>query len=262
VRSLVLVTALAGCGRFGFDTDAGDRAPDATSTSCGGHDEDGDGIGDACDDCPTSPDVEQADSDGDGVGDLCDPNPTTPGDKLVLFEPNFSEATSGYDQYSQTYSFSNDTLVLGTRSDFGQAHFAMPLDATRVEIVFTVIDTSASSTHYAGVWYGQLCRHNECAQSEFANVYQNPGQDAFAQLKEQSTGFSSDFDYGIPTIDGTSYRYVVTIDPTPAKNNSLTVSEGVSGTTTLAIPVARGTYGFLEVRDMTVAFGSLAIWGH
>jgi hypothetical protein len=38
-----------------------------------GHDEDGDGIGDAEDNCPTVK-GSQADADQDGVGDLCDPN--------------------------------------------------------------------------------------------------------------------------------------------------------------------------------------------
>src|SRR5438552_14556742 len=39
--------------------------------TCGGHDEDDDGIGDACDDCPSVADATQDDSDGDGVGDAC-----------------------------------------------------------------------------------------------------------------------------------------------------------------------------------------------
>ena len=48
-------------------------------------DEDGDGAGDKCDVCPTVAEA-TADGDGDGVGDPCDPNPDTPGDELVLFD--------------------------------------------------------------------------------------------------------------------------------------------------------------------------------
>jgi hypothetical protein len=38
-------------------------------------DRDGDGVGDACDDCPDVADPSQRDTDGDGLGDACDPCP-------------------------------------------------------------------------------------------------------------------------------------------------------------------------------------------
>ena len=41
-------------------------------------DQDGDGVPDAQDNCPTVANPEQQDSDGDGIGDACDPDPTTP----------------------------------------------------------------------------------------------------------------------------------------------------------------------------------------
>ncbi len=54
---------------------------DATTRDVGGdvllgHDEDGDGIADASDTCPMTPDATNADGDGDGVGDICDAEPT------------------------------------------------------------------------------------------------------------------------------------------------------------------------------------------
>jgi hypothetical protein len=39
---------------------------------------DGDGAGDACDNCPETPNADQADGDGDGVGDACDNCPDVP----------------------------------------------------------------------------------------------------------------------------------------------------------------------------------------
>jgi hypothetical protein len=49
------------------------------------HDEDGDGIDDAIDDCPADYDPAQADTDGDGVGDACDPHPNMAIDRIHYF---------------------------------------------------------------------------------------------------------------------------------------------------------------------------------
>ncbi len=62
--------------------DATDRCPDTPDTKQ--YNEDGDAFGDVCDPCPVS--SNNIDGDGDGVGDDCDPNPAVGGDKIVLFE--------------------------------------------------------------------------------------------------------------------------------------------------------------------------------
>ncbi|MBL0212275.1 MAG: hypothetical protein IPQ07_00050 [Myxococcales bacterium] len=86
---LVLVTA-AGCGRFGFGEPTGSGADGDVDTTdgvaaCGTHDEDSDGVPDACDVCPATADVGQADVDADGVGDACDPDNAT-AQHILLFE--------------------------------------------------------------------------------------------------------------------------------------------------------------------------------
>src|SRR5262245_15534882 len=80
MRWCFAIVAVTGCGRFDFDASP-DASPDAPA-----HDEDGDGIADARDDCPHRPDPLQTDSDGDGVGDACDPDPTTR-ESIAFFDP-------------------------------------------------------------------------------------------------------------------------------------------------------------------------------
>jgi hypothetical protein len=59
----------------------GFHVDDVVVSVCGcGPDSDGDGVGDACDNCPSGNNPTQADSDGDGVGDACDPCPNSPPD--------------------------------------------------------------------------------------------------------------------------------------------------------------------------------------
>jgi hypothetical protein len=84
MRALVLL-AVTGCGRIGFGLAAGGDGPRPCLAPIG-HDEDADGIDDACDVCPWVADPAQLDSDGDGVGDACDPNPATPTETIARFD--------------------------------------------------------------------------------------------------------------------------------------------------------------------------------
>jgi uncharacterized repeat protein (TIGR01451 family) len=56
-------------------------------------DADGDGVPDETDNCPTTPNPDQADSDGDGAGDGCDINPAaTPGNIVIIdFGPGHAD---------------------------------------------------------------------------------------------------------------------------------------------------------------------------
>jgi hypothetical protein len=257
VRALAVVVCLAGCGRFGFDDHA--AAPDA-KLACAGHDEDGDGYGDACDVCPVDPDPDQADRDGDGVGDACDPFPDEPGDFLARFEPNVDEASSGYAAYYQVRSFGNDALRLGEVADFGQAHFTMPANATRLAIAFTVVDRGTTETHYGGVWYSQQCDDNTCRAALFASIAQDPMGPSFFDLKEQTE--TADH-YSPNLFDATDEvgqheHFVVTTAAATGGDDILAI-DGL-GTTQFTVEIARGAYGFLEARNMIVDFDYLAIW--
>jgi len=87
------------------DADAAPPPPDAdggpgpidvrdSGPTCWGtpstHDEDGDGLVDECDNCPSVSNPSQADigegATGDGVGDACDPRPNAAGDSIFFFD--------------------------------------------------------------------------------------------------------------------------------------------------------------------------------
>ena len=90
--ALVAVLAVGGCDSL-FNihrieiTAGSNSSPDAPvifldaaadAANCGMHDEDGDGVFDKCDTCPTISNANDGDADGDGVGDMCDPDQGPP----------------------------------------------------------------------------------------------------------------------------------------------------------------------------------------
>lgn len=128
VAVLVLVTGSA-CGRFSFDPrgrdgstgDADGTGPDGphdgppadSLTSCVavGHDEDADGIDDACDRCPHRSDPAQLDADDDGVGDACDPSPTT-NESIVFFDAFTSQQAAWTISGTATHTMTGDSVMI------------------------------------------------------------------------------------------------------------------------------------------------------
>ena len=80
----VAVTLLAACNELYGLAPADEHA--CWSTQQRGHDEDGDGIDDGCDNCPADANESQADADNDGVGDVCDPHADL-ADQIDSFDP-------------------------------------------------------------------------------------------------------------------------------------------------------------------------------
>jgi hypothetical protein len=120
-RWLTCALALAGCDIvFRLDhlststTDAGSRdgdGPDAPPVQpCAGgmHDEDHDGIADACDVCPGIAD-DQADADTDGVGNACDPSGATQ-HEIALFLA-FANDPQGWTMVSGNWTNDGESMV-------------------------------------------------------------------------------------------------------------------------------------------------------
>ena len=104
----------AGCGRIDFAIlGDGDIDGQMFCANLAGHDEDGDGIDDACDGCPHIADPAQVDADRDGVGDACDPEPTNPRQRIALFasmrpaDQPFSQVMSdgSWTQLADSYAY-------------------------------------------------------------------------------------------------------------------------------------------------------------
>jgi hypothetical protein len=124
----VAVLAATACGRFGFSSRDGsqvaaDARPDARICEAPiGHDEDADGIDDACDDCPELANADQRDSDGDGVGDACDLDGTA--EHFALFDP-FTAVRPEW-TYAAGITVSGDQLHVPGISDSLGAHLVQP----------------------------------------------------------------------------------------------------------------------------------------
>jgi len=74
------------------------------------HDEDGDGVDDNCDNCPSYHNADQADTNGDGIGDVCE----YLGDQellssITIFDP-FLDDESSWDEYEGIWEYGGDAV--------------------------------------------------------------------------------------------------------------------------------------------------------
>jgi thrombospondin type 3 repeat protein len=122
------------------------------------HDEDGDGIVDECDNCPSIANANQADvrevnagGMADGVGDACDPRPTAGGDSIFLFDGlNFTTFPADWENVGVGNWIASGSTVTATATDTGQElrrHFPTSLGNYLAEtaFTFTLLEMNGSS---------------------------------------------------------------------------------------------------------------------
>ena len=88
--------------------------PDCTyniSACLSGHDEDGDGIDDNCDNCPSYYNPGQEDNNNDGIGDVCEYREDhSLLSSIVVFDP-FLEDASSWTPLGGTWTYGNDVVI-------------------------------------------------------------------------------------------------------------------------------------------------------
>jgi hypothetical protein len=161
--------------------DAGaDAKPDAGCAGRTTHDEDGDGIVDGCDNCPTVANADQADfgeinagGSADGVGDACDPRPAMGGDSILLFDP-FASGQIGADWqlYGGTWRAGSDTIAetaTGTVQELDRVGFASMSDYL-VETTVTLDALPTSESRATLVFRMNTSSHNGWGCAVMRNV--------------------------------------------------------------------------------------------
>jgi hypothetical protein len=161
--------------------DAGpDTKADAGCVATAIHDEDGDGIADSCDNCPTVANADQADvgevnvgGSADGVGDACDPRPAGGGDSILLFDP-FTSGQIGPDwqTYGGTWQAGPDSIAqtaTGNVQELDRVGFASMSDYL-VETLVTLDALPTSESRATLVFRMNPSNHNGWGCAVMKNV--------------------------------------------------------------------------------------------
>jgi hypothetical protein len=109
-----------------FCYDEGDsHPPTCAEAHLGSPDTDGDGVVDACDNCPNNANADQADADSDGMGDACEPAPpvTPPTDNSNPPPPGPQQTAAPATEQQQA---APEQLVLGERIGAVRAKLLAP----------------------------------------------------------------------------------------------------------------------------------------
>ena len=136
------------------DAQLGDARTSDSTTDSGfvcvpvGHDEDADGIDDACDVCPHIADPAQADGDGDRVGDACDPEPAIARQQIVMFDP-FTTLDASWTNTGGTQG--TDEIVLDARGGMAKLIHRALVPSHDVLMVGLTTGSADAGTHHVSI---------------------------------------------------------------------------------------------------------------
>jgi cysteine-rich repeat protein len=141
------------------DGDGCDSSCNTEACNGVGHDEDSDGVDDACDNCPTIPNPDQANAleieagnTIDAVGDACDPRPSDAGDSIAFFDGFTGNTLSNqWSANSGVWTVSNDELNHADPLPFDLLNRVGFSSSRAVVEMHVIVDSFGSATANLGI---------------------------------------------------------------------------------------------------------------
>ncbi|MBN1773283.1 MAG: hypothetical protein JXB32_18620 [Deltaproteobacteria bacterium] len=176
------------------DADVTDVPPVCTTPT--GHDEDGDGIDDGCDNCPTYVNAGQDDEDGDTLGDACEaPGGSSMLSGLARFEAFWTDASPGDDWFSSsgTWSRVEDGMSGYSTPSGGNLLFGVPAETPySVEAQFRFRPLASTTQSWSCVLLGAQVDTAHAMSSFWSCCFERQDRTlSIWRLREGSTSLDS-----------------------------------------------------------------------